>query len=320
MGNCFQNDCILIILLGAVGVANDEMSPFCCSFTSLDDLRDEYICYLPSTFQYKDVQGSASANEDNDGEDGGNHDGDHDDGNSNTHRLVGERIKLLAAALSGRKDNEGDDIVDIDGASSTVNTEGIVAENTAVADDNTAKKSDQLMTSFRSLIASNFGDVQEHILCSSSCLVNREHTSGSISSARKAKSLVERWIARPVSGVIKDGTKLSDEDILIERDVIILVNFKLGVGAAATTVQCKFCVLETFEKYYNKWFVIKDPRKKFKKEKKPYKVMAQMLEVNAMSEYSDIALHGSGFNKDDICKNIEDSMIFCVVGKLQAVG
>jgi len=192
MGNCFQNDCILIILLGAVGVANDEMSPFCCSFTSLDDLRDGYIRYLPSTFQYEDVQGSASANEDNDGEDGGNHDGDHDDGNSDTHRLVGERIELLAAALSGRKDNEGDDIVDIDGASSTVNTEGIVAVNTAVADDNTAKTSDQLMTSFRSVIASTFGDVQEHILCSSSCLANREHTSGSISSAQKAKSLVER--------------------------------------------------------------------------------------------------------------------------------
>jgi hypothetical protein len=279
MGNCFQNDCILVVLLGVVGVANDEMSPLCCSFTTLDDLRDEYIRYPLSTFQYKDVQGSASANKDNDGEDGGNHDGDHDDGNSDTHRLVGERIELLAAALSGRKDNEGDDIVDIDGASFTVNTEGIVAENTVVADDNTAKKSDQLMTSFRSLIASNFGDVREHILCSSSCIANREHTSGSISSTRKSKSLVERWIARPVSGVIKDGTKLSAEDILIERDVIILVTVKLGVGAAVTTVQCKFCVLEIFEKYYNKWSVSKEPRKKFKKEKKPYKVMSRMLSI-----------------------------------------
>ena len=45
-----------------------------------------------------------------------------------------------------------------------------------------------------------------------------------------------------------------------------------------------------------------------------------MLEVNAMNKYYDIALHGSGFNKDDICKNIEDSVIFRVVGKLQAVG
>jgi len=127
-------------------------------------------------------------------------------------------------------------------------------------------------------------------------------------------------LARPVSRVIKDGTKLSDEDILIERDVIILVNVKLGVGAAATTVQCKFRVLEIFEKYYNKWFVSKEPRKKFKKEKKPYKIIARMLEVNAMNEYSGVALYGSGFNKDDICKNIEDSMIFRVVGKLQAVG
>jgi len=140
----------------------------------------------------------------------------------------------------------------------------------------------------------------------------------------QTKSLVEHWIARPVSGVIRDGTELSVKDILIERDVIILVNVKLGVGAAATTVQCKFqckfCVLEIFEKYYNKWFVSKEPRKKFKKEKKPYKIIARMLEVNAMNEYSGVALYGSGFNKDDICKNIEDSMIFRVVGKLQAVG
>ena len=107
---------------------------------------------------------------------------------------------------------------------------------------------------------------------------------------------------------------------MIERDVIILVNINLGVGAAANTVQCKFRVLEIFEKYYNTWFVSKELMKKFGAEKKAYKVMAQMVEANAMNEYSDVALYGSAYNKNDICKNIQDSMILGVVGKLQAVG
>ena len=60
--------------------------------------------------------------------------------------------------------------------------------------------------------------------------------------------------------------------------------------------------------------------KKFGAEKKAYKVMARMVEANAMNEYSDVALYGSVYNKNDICKNIQDSMILDVVGKLQAVG
>ena len=107
---------------------------------------------------------------------------------------------------------------------------------------------------------------------------------------------------------------------MIERDVIILVNIKLGVGTAAYTVQCKFRVLKISEKYYNKWFVSKEPMKKFGAEKKAYKVMTRMMEANAMNEYSDVALYGSAYNKNDICKNIQDDMILSVVGKLQAVG
>ena len=35
---------------------------------------------------------------------------------------------------------------------------------------------------------------------------------------------------------------------------------------------------------------------------------------------TDVDLYGSAYNKNDICKNIQDSMILGVVGKLQAVG
>ena len=47
---------------------------------------------------------------------------------------------------------------------------------------------------------------------------------------------MDRWVARPVarSG---DMPSPSTEDILIERDVIILVNVKIGSGSGAATVQ-----------------------------------------------------------------------------------
>ena len=183
---------------------------------------------------------------------------------------------------------------------------------------------DQLMTSFRTLLQSspsyNDGrDYLDHILHASASLANSEHVSGSISSARKAKSLVERWIARPV-GQGGDKTSPSPEDTLIERDVIIMVNVKIGTGANATTVQRPFRVLDIYAKYYNKWYMSIEPTKKFRNEKKPFKVMARMLKVNAMNEYSDFDLYDGTFNKKDIVKNVEDKMILCVVGKLLNVG
>eukprot|EP00957_Ditylum_brightwellii_P085391 6496584-Ditylum_brightwellii.AAC.1 len=42
-----------------LGVATDEISLFCHLFSSLNDLRDEFMHYLPNTFTYNDVPGNA---------------------------------------------------------------------------------------------------------------------------------------------------------------------------------------------------------------------------------------------------------------------
>ena len=100
-----------------------------------------------------------------------------------------------------------------------------------------------------------------------------------------------------------------------------MVNVKIGTGAGATTVQRPFRrVLDIDAKYYNKWYMSIEPKKKFRNEKKPFKVMARMLKVNAMNEYSDFDLYDGTFKKKDIVKNVEDKMILCVVGKLLNVG
>jgi hypothetical protein len=94
------------------------------------------------------------------------------------------------------------------------------------------------------------------------------------------------------------------------------LNVKYGAGAAATVVQRQFRVLEIYEKYYNKWFVSPEAAKKWKNGKKPFKMMLRMLKKNAVNEYSDEEMYGTGFNKDEVCKNVEDKH---EVGKLHAV-
>ena len=162
-------------------------------------------------------------------------------------------------------------------------------------------------------------EILEHVNCASSCLANSEHKPGSISQNRRAKSLVQRWIVRQIDGVDKDGKGLEDgvDDVLIERDVIILLNIKRADGII---VQRQFRILEIYEKFYNKWFISKEATKRWKKEKKPFKMMVRMLKMNEVDEYSDEEMYGSSFNKDEICKNVEDKMIVNVVGKLHVAG
>ena len=38
-----------------VSVTHDKKSPFCCSFSSLVNLRDVLISYLPRTFKYNEM-------------------------------------------------------------------------------------------------------------------------------------------------------------------------------------------------------------------------------------------------------------------------
>ena len=69
-----------------------------------------------------------------------------------------------------------------------------------------------------------------------------------------------------------------------------------------------------------KWFVSPAASKKWKNDKKTFKISVRMLKFNAVGEYSDEEMYGSDFHKDEICKNVEDRLIINVVGKLHVVG
>ena len=132
--------------------------------------------------------------------------------------------------------------------------------------------------------------------------------------------MVHRWIAFPFGISTNEKDNLVAEDILIERDVIILANVKIGSRANATTVVRPFRVIMLYEKYFNKWFGSKPLTKRWKMEAKPYKVEIRMLQKNELEEYCDVDLYDPDYKKNEICKNITDDMILDVIGKLHAVG
>ena len=91
---------------------------------------------------------------------------------------------------------------------------------------------------------------------------------------------------------------------------------KKGLKEAAT-VDYPYCVVNIFDKFYNKWFMSNQKFKKWKKEAKAYKLEVRMLTKNPLNEYADQILCGNThFTENDICRLVGDTMILCVVGKL----
>ena len=71
-------------------------------------------------------------------------------------------------------------------------------------------------------------------------------------------------------------------------------------------------------KYYNKGFMSKVPRKIWLKDSK-YKLKVCMQEVSAVQEYSDVDLHNTAHKKGDIRRILTDDEVNDVVGKLKRV-
>eukprot|EP00986_Skeletonema_menzelii_P007760 scaffold3077_cov80-Skeletonema_menzelii.AAC.1 len=268
------------VFLASFDVTAAEMSPFCQRFSSMKDLLNAFISFLPRTFTYQNVQGGSVVGENESGENDDD-DKDSDDEEAKENKItenVVERIKLFTASMEDDKEEEddegGDEVVVVEKASSP--TDATVNES----DAGSVAKEEKLMTSYRSILT----------------------TTGLHPS--------QRWVARPIDCVVKEGKEVVGvEDILIERDVIILLNVEQGTGAGATVVTRPYRVLEIYEKYYNKWFVSPAAMKIWKKEKKPFKLEVRMLKKNAVDEYSDEDMYGTGFNKDEICRNVEDKLI-----------
>ena len=68
------------------------------------------------------------------------------------------------------------------------------------------------------------------------CLESETNVAESTSFARKAKSLVQRWLEKPADSITTVGDVLQPDDIVIERDTIVLLNVKLGRGSRVANI------------------------------------------------------------------------------------
>jgi len=108
-----------------------------------------------------------------------------------------------------------------------------------------------------------------------------------------------------------------NDRILIERDTIVLVNTKSGIGSTSTIIMKPYRVLTIYEKFYNKWFIAKEQFKKWRDEENSYKLDVCMLDKDILDEYSDVELISHDlYDRSDMYKTIKDSMIVDMVGKL----
>eukprot|EP00957_Ditylum_brightwellii_P025525 1929764-Ditylum_brightwellii.AAC.1 len=128
-------------------------------------------------------------------------------------------------------------------------------DTTSVEDDNEAAiNTEQLMSNFHAISgATSIDELWKYVLLSSSCLACTEQVLGSTSQKRKAKSLVQQWIAFPFGISTDEKDNFVAKDILIERDSIILANVNIGSQANTTTVVRPFHVIMAYDKYFNKW-------------------------------------------------------------------
>ena len=131
---------------------------------------------------------------------------------------------------------------------------------------------------------------------------------------RKAKSLVGRWLDK-TSGS-ESAPNPIPTDILIERNIIILVNVSVGRGALRITMAKPYRVVDVHDKFYSKWFMSKSPVKKGKEDSK-FKLKSRMQEVNVIQEYEDVKLHDTLYKKGAVSRIVTGGEIVDVIGKLQ---
>ena len=231
-------------------------------------------------------------------------------------QVVQFQREFLSASKDGasiaESDNNDDLVAEVEGTEPTDSDSYELPETTG--------EYALLMSDFRAILSvDSADDILSKVLPAAARLEGKDLVAGAVSSMRKAKSLVQRWLAKYLDNT-SGGDALTNNDVIIERDTIVLVNSKVGSGASAATVTCTFRVVNIYEKYYNKWFMSKQSFKRWKGEAKPYKLEIRMLKKNALSEYTDVELCGqSVYGKGEICKLVEDASILNVVGKLQEV-
>ena len=188
----------------------------------MTDLRDEFILYLPSTFDFDNVRGTSrdeGAPDDNGGGD--------DESQSPSDIMLERVVQFQQAIISISEEDvavaeeEGDDdVVVVDEAEVADSNYNLLSDEVSTTDEYA-----QLMTDLQTILsATSVENILSKVLPAASCLEGKDNVSGTVRFARKSKSLLWSWIGKAVD------SSLGREN---------LANNEVNI----------------YEKYYNKWFM-----------------------------------------------------------------
>ena len=299
-------------LFDTFGATVDECSPFCQSFFSLQDLRNKLINYLPYSFTNHSIMSNSNEGTPTDAT------VEPEDTNMPSQEAMADRIRCFANEMNKANKRDENKNANDDVKSISPNDDSKLPDTATTT--NVTVNSQELMTHFQGIINSSIDDMLCNILAASACLERKDNIKGAINLIHKGKLLVQHQLTKPASAIEKKGT-CETGDILIERDIVLLVNTKIGTGASASDITLPYHVVHIYNKHCNKQFISKSKSlvKIWKKETKPCKLKLRMLGKNAINEYYDINLNNSGtFSKDSICRIVREDIIVCVIRKLEA--
>ena len=150
-------------------------------------------------------------------------------------------------------------------------------------------KHEELMKNLKSVAFSTSADFLQNILRTSMCLekADKGNIKDAVSDARKAKSLIGRWLeSLQIAGKNDVANKLPGET-LIEEDTVVLAEMVVERGRSSAKALKQYRAIDIHDKYYNKWSMTKVPQKTFRKDSK-YKLKVRMQEISAVQEYGRI--------------------------------
>lgn len=308
-------------LFRVVGIADSRLAPFCREFNSCDDLLKQYIDYCPRTFKYNDRQGNGAPD---DAVMDDIKENEQECDNDQNERLA-SRIELFFAThrtLTAKKSGNGDGNDCSDSSDCLlVSLESNNERNTT----GTKKEVDHtlILDSFRSMCndTNNADELLRNVRSVSAALesLGTERGSSSTDPDRKVKSLHGRWFGHAEKATTAEGNNTAGE-FLVERNVIVTCNTKLGTGKNAKDYPRNYRVLGVYDKYNNKWFMTGEKKSWGRSisatELKKYRLGLRMVEGDDIFEqYDDVALDDDKFKIKDICRIVDGSQVTCVKGK-----
>ena len=176
--------------ISAIGVTGANRSPFFREFTYLTDIRDEFILYLPSTFDFDNVRETSRDEGAPDDNDGG------DDESQSPADIMLERFVQFQQAIVAISEEDGA-VAEKDGDDDVVvvgEAEGAASNYTFLSDEvSTTDEYAQLMNDFQEILSVTSGEnILSKLLPAASCLEGKDTVSGTVSFAGKSRSLLGR--------------------------------------------------------------------------------------------------------------------------------